>query len=76
MTLFNLLTGLLTILAIVGVILNIKKKKACFYIWTITNASWCVIDFYKDIPMQGVLFLIYTGLAVWGIFEWNNKNDD
>lgn len=73
MTLFNILTGLLTILALIGVVLNIKKNKACFYIWLVTNASWACIDFYKDIPAQGILFTIYTGLAVWGIFAWKEK---
>ena len=70
MTLFNIFTGLLTILALIGVILNIKKNKACFYIWFVTNTSWAIVDFYKGIPMQGLLFSIYTLLAVWGIWEW------
>jgi len=73
-TTFNILTGLLTLLALIGVILNIKKKIACFYIWVLTNASWAIIDFFKDIPMQGILFTIYTGLAIYGIFEWRKKD--
>ena len=68
--LFNIFTVVLTILAIIGVVLNIKKNKVCFYIWFVTNASWAVVDFYKGIPMQGLLFVVYTGLAVWGIVEW------
>lgn len=76
MTLFNFLTATLTILAIIGVILNIKKNKACFYIWFFTNASWSIVDFYKGIPMQGLLFVVYTGLAVWGIVEWRNKDEN
>ena len=73
MTLFTAFTAILTILALIGVVLNIKKKAACFYIWLFTNASWAVIDFYKGIPMQGVLFTIYTGLAVYGILEWREN---
>jgi hypothetical protein len=72
---FNILTGILTILALAGVVLNIKKNHYCFYVWLFTNASWAVIDFYKGIPMQGVLFTIYTGLAVWGIIEWRRKGN-
>jgi nicotinamide riboside transporter PnuC len=67
---FTLLTAILTILAIIGVILNIKKKSACFYIWTVTNFSWCLVDFYKGIPMQGCLFFVYTLLAIYGIIQW------
>jgi nicotinamide mononucleotide transporter len=70
---FTIITSVLTLLSLLGVILNIKKKIACFYIWFFTNASWCVIDFYKGIPMQGLLFAIYTGLAVYGIIEWRKK---
>lgn len=60
----------LTILSLIGVILNIKKKRACFLIWMCTNFLWTIIDFKKGIPEQGVLFLIYTGLAIWGWFDW------
>jgi hypothetical protein len=68
--LFNIFTGILTLLALLGVVLNIKKKIVCFYIWFFTNLSWAVVDFYKGIPMQGILFSIYTLLAVYGVFEW------
>lgn len=76
MILFNTFTGLLTILALIGVILNIKKHRACFYIWMFTNTSWAVVDFYKGIPMQGILFTIYTGLAVWGVFAWKEEKNE
>ena len=70
---FTLVTGLLTVLAIVGVVLNIHKKRLCFYIQFVTNSFWAVIDFYKGIPMQGLLFVIYTGLALYGIVKWKEK---
>ena len=65
-------TWILTILATVGVILNVKKKIACFYIWVVTNACWAMVDFYMGIPSQGVLFTIYFFLAIWGILEWED----
>lgn len=64
---------LLTILSIIGVILNIKKKKVCFVIWTFTNFSWSIIDFKAGLPSQGILFLVYCGLAIWGIIEWRKE---
>jgi len=73
MSLFTLLTVALTISALVGVILNIKKNVLCFYIWLVTNISWAIVDFYKGIPAQGILFTIYAGLAVYGIIEWRKK---
>ncbi len=73
--LFTLITIVLTILALVGVVLNIKKYVACFWIWLVTNISWAVVDFYKGIPFQGVLFTIYAGLAVYGIWEWSKSHE-
>jgi nicotinamide riboside transporter PnuC len=74
---FTLITGLLTVAALIGVVLNIQKKQSCFYIWLVTNVSWAVIDFYKGIPMQGLLFSVYAVLAVWGIYSWRKgeRND-
>jgi len=73
---FTIFTAVLTLAALIGVVLNIKKNKACFYIWFFTNASWAVVDFYKGIPMQGFLFTIYTALAVWGILAWKGGSND
>jgi len=64
---------LLTILSLIGVVLNIYKKKACFIIWAVTNFTWMIIDFHKGIPEQGVLFGIYFLLAVWGIVKWREN---
>lgn len=73
-SLFTFITAVLTVLALLGVLLNIKKNYWCFYIWLVTNASWAVIDFYKGIPMQGLLFTVYTGLAIYGLWEWRIKD--
>lgn len=73
MNAFGIFTWILTAGAITGVILNIKKKRICFYIWAVTNASWAIVDFYKGIPAQGFLFTVYFGLAIWGIIEWRKK---
>jgi nicotinamide riboside transporter PnuC len=72
---FTLITGLLTVAALIGVVLNIQKKQSCFYIWFVTNVSWAVIDFNKGIPMQGLLFSIYAILAVWGIYSWGKEKE-
>jgi nicotinamide riboside transporter PnuC len=72
---FTLITGLLTVVALIGVVLNIQKKQSCFYIWLVTNVSWAVIDFYKGIPMQGLLFSVYAVLAVWGIYSWGKEKE-
>lgn len=73
---FDAFTWLVTLAAIVGVVLNIKKKRLCFWIWAVTNASWCVIDLMKGIYAQSFLFFIYFLLAIWGIVEWGKKNEE
>jgi len=64
---------ILTALSLIGVILNIKKKKSCFIVWGVTNAAWAVIDFRAELPAQGVLFTVYFFLAVWGLIEWGRE---
>ena len=60
-------------LALVGVILNIKKMRICFFIWFFTNSLWCVYDFWIGAYAQSALFFVYTCLAVWGIVEWRKR---
>ncbi len=64
---------LVTIFSITGVVLNIKKNKWCFVIWSVTNFCWMVIDFYKGIYAQAFLFLIYFILALYGLYEWSKE---
>lgn len=63
----------LVALSLAGVVLNIKHRKECFYIWAGTNAAWAVIDVTHGLPSQAVLQLTYFALAIWGIVEWNRK---
>jgi nicotinamide riboside transporter PnuC len=63
-------TWWLTALSLIGVVLNIKKQRLCFAIWTFTNAAWAVVDFFAGLPAQGTLFSIYCVLAIWGFFSW------
>ncbi len=69
------ITIAITLLSLVGVVLNIKKKRLCFGIWLITNSAWCVYDFCIGAFAQSALFAVYAGLAVWGLVEWRRKKD-
>lgn len=70
---FSIITWIVNLASILGVILNINHRRECFYIWAVTNASWAIIDFYKGIHAQGVLFTVYFFLALWGIYCWRKK---
>ena len=65
---------LITVLSIVGVVMNIHKLRAGFLIWMVTNAAWAVIDFWKGVPEQGFLMVVYFGLAVWGWVSWGARD--
>ncbi len=69
----DFISWIVTILSIVGVILNIKKLRICFVIWIVTNGFWMIYDFVNGLYSQSLLFLIYLILAVWGVIEWKRK---
>jgi nicotinamide riboside transporter PnuC len=66
-------TWTLTVFSLIGVVMNIRKHRGCFYIWGVTNASWAVVDWQKGLTAQAALFGIYFVLAIWGIWEWKRS---
>ena len=64
---------IISAVSLTGVVLNIKKKRVCFILWTFTNAFWCGYDIYKEAYPQAVLFFVYFLLAIWGIIEWRKN---
>lgn len=63
----------LTAITIVGVILNIKKKRSGFIYLALTDIVWAVYNFYKDIPEQGILFIVFTGFMIYGWVKWGEN---
>ncbi|NIA08524.1 MAG: hypothetical protein GWP10_01790 [Nitrospiraceae bacterium] len=66
----------LTILSIIGAILNIKKRRSGFAVYTVANIGWIAVNIYYGIYAQAVLFVVFTGLSTWGWIEWGHKNGD
>lgn len=64
------MTWLVAALSLGATVMNIRRVRACFLIWTGTNATWAAYDFAHGLPAQGVLMTIYSGLAVWGYVAW------
>lgn len=69
-------TIIITVASIIGTVANIYKKKWCFIIWLFTNSSWMVYDFYIGAYAQSLLFAVYTGLAVWGLYKWAKEEKE
>jgi len=61
-------------LAIVGVILNIRKHWSCFAVWMFTNGFWAVHNFLLGEYAQAILFGIYFGLSIFGLVTWVRKS--
>jgi hypothetical protein len=60
----------LTILSLVGVVLNIYHDRRCFFIWIGTNFCWMLVDFWYTIYAQAFLHLVYLFLAAYGAWRW------
>ena len=57
-----------TAASLAGVVLNIRRMRACFYVWAGTNAAWAAVDAWYGIWPQAFLQAAYFCLALWGIF--------
>ena len=64
---------LLVAASLVGVILNIKRSRECFYVWCLTNAAWTIVDLIHQVWSQAALQFIYFLLAIWGLIEWKRN---
>lgn len=69
------MTWLITLVALVGVVLNIQKRRECFWVWLCTNTSWCVIDFVHGLYSQATLMAVYAVLSVYGLWSWRTNTE-
>ena len=67
---FELFKWSLTVLSLIGVVLNIHHRRECFAVWLLSNLSWAAVDTYHGIWSQAALQLVYAGLSVWGLWKW------
>lgn len=70
---FELITWIVSALALIGTILNSNRNKYGFVLWFFTNLFWVIVDFQAGLFAQSALFLAYTLLAVKGLITWTNK---
>ncbi len=67
------MTWILALASLAATVLNIRRVRACFIIWTATNASWAAVDFAAGLPAQGTLMCVYCALAIWGFAAWGRR---
>jgi len=66
-------TWIVTAACLVGTVLNVKKIKYCFHIWTVANLLWLAYDLYTGLYSRAVLDAVQLGFAIWGIAAWGKK---
>jgi nicotinamide riboside transporter PnuC len=76
MSFFDILTWVLAAVSLVGVWLNIRKDKRCFYLWIGANTGWIFIDIKADLIAQALLFGVYTVLSVYGLYIWGKEEKE
>jgi nicotinamide riboside transporter PnuC len=61
--------------SLAATVLNVRRVRACFAIWFVTNTAWAIYDVAHGLPAQGVLMAIYALLAVYGWHSWRPRKD-
>jgi hypothetical protein len=64
------LSWLIAVIALIGVVLNIQKRRIGFWFWIVSNAGNVVYSAYKETWSLSILFTIYFILAIWGLIKW------
>lgn len=66
----EILGWILAFIAIIGVILNIRKKPSGFIFYIISNIGWIYVNLKHEIYAQAFLFFVFTGLSIYGWWNW------
>ena len=73
---FGIFKWSVAIASLIGVVLNVRKRRECFYIWFVTNAAWTTVDVIHEVWSQAALQAVYCALSLWGIWEWKHGRED
>ncbi len=65
---------LVSLAALVGVVLNIHRQVAAFWIWSVTNAVWAFADWSVGLHAQAALQAVYFVLSLYGIWKWSDRH--
>lgn len=69
----NILTIIVTIVSLIGTILNSQRNKYSQFFWIFSNLYWVIYDFKIGAYEQGLLFFVYFILAIRGLIVWSKK---
>jgi hypothetical protein len=63
----------ITIVALLGTILNVKKNALCFWLWAFSNTAWLSYDLYLSTYSRAALDAVQLVFAIWGIIAWKKR---
>lgn len=64
----------LVALSLIGNVFVIKKNVLGQWLWAISNIGWISYNLHHHHQGQAFLFLVYTGLCIWGIIAWTKQS--
>lgn len=65
-------TWCVTAICLLGTVLNVKKRRECFYLWILGNIAWLGFDLWSGIFSRAALDIVQLAFAVWGAWEWRS----
>lgn len=60
----------LSIISLIGNLLNSLKIRFCFLLWIICNIGWFVIDVSAGVYSRAMLDIIQIGFSIFGFYKW------
>ena len=67
---------IITIIALIGTVLNAHQKRSGFLFWIVSNAGLSGYNFGIDEYAQSLLFFVYLILAIYGFINWGRPEEN
>ena len=64
------LDAFITVFSVFTTVLVAHKVRENWLYWIIINLFAAYLYFAKDLALTGILFLCYTGFAIYGYIQW------
>jgi nicotinamide riboside transporter PnuC len=74
-TKMSILQIIIVIVALLGAWLNARKNVYGFCLWLISNGYWGIHNIIIGEYAQAILYFIFLGIAIYGIYEWQRTAD-
>lgn len=69
----SLFLWFMVLVGVVAAVLNVKKKRSCFVIWSVTNSIWIIHNFRIGEYQQSASYIILLLFTIWGFVMWGKK---